>query len=184
MIFRRKDISSFTDETLLDLYQKEKKSKYLGVLFQRYTHLCVGTAMKYMRNKLDAEDVVMTVFEKLTQELHKKEVQHFKSYLYVSIRNQCLMILRKEKKEISSELLEEVHWEDEGGFDPEKEAQLNQLESAIQQLSADQAKCVELFYLKQMSYRQIEESTSYTLKEVKSHIQNGKRNLSIRMKAS
>ncbi|NQX93114.1 MAG: sigma-70 family RNA polymerase sigma factor [Flavobacteriales bacterium] len=140
--------------------------------------------MKYMRNKEDAEDVVMMVFEKLTQELHKKEVQYFKSYLYVSIRNQCLMILRKDKKEVSSELLEEVHWEDEGGFDYEKEAQLKQLEEAIQELSTDQAECVKLFYLKQLSYKQIEESTSYTLKEVKSHIQNGKRNLSIRLKAS
>jgi RNA polymerase sigma-70 factor (ECF subfamily) len=36
---------------------------------------------------------------------------------------------------------------------------------------------VEMFYLKDMSYQQIADQTGYTLNEVKSYIQNGKRNL-------
>ncbi|MNL72987.1 hypothetical protein D3C87_1983880 [compost metagenome] len=39
--------------------------------------------------------------------------------------------------------------------------------------------CVELFYLHKKSYQEIADSTDYTLKEVKSNIQNGKRNLKI-----
>jgi RNA polymerase sigma-70 factor (ECF subfamily) len=41
--------------------------------------------------------------------------------------------------------------------------------------------CIELFYLKQKSYKEIEEETQLDLKKVKSHIQNGKRNIKIWM---
>ena len=41
----------------------------------------------------------------------------------------------------------------------------------------EQKKCVELFYLKGHSYREIAEETGYKMNEVKSFIQNGKRNL-------
>jgi RNA polymerase sigma-70 factor (ECF subfamily) len=38
---------------------------------------------------------------------------------------------------------------------------------------------VERFYLHQQSYQQIAEGTGYSLSQVKSHIQNGKRNLKL-----
>jgi len=37
--------------------------------------------------------------------------------------------------------------------------------------------CIELFYLKDCSYNEISAITGYSMKEVKSNIQNGKRNL-------
>jgi RNA polymerase sigma-70 factor (ECF subfamily) len=44
-------------------------------------------------------------------------------------------------------------------------------------LNKEQKKCIELFYLQKKSYIQIVALTGYTLMQVKSHIQNGKRNL-------
>ena len=51
------------------------------------------------------------------------------------------------------------------------------LETAINGLNAEQKQCIELFYLFEKSYREVEQITGYTYNEVKSHIQNGKRNL-------
>jgi RNA polymerase sigma-70 factor (ECF subfamily) len=53
------------------------------------------------------------------------------------------------------------------------------LEEAIQELSEEQRQCVILFYLKKNSYQQISEKTGFNLMQVKSYIQNGKRNLKI-----
>ena len=61
----------------------------------------------------------------------------------------------------------------------EKDIALTQMETALQQLNAQQQQCVTLFYLHKKSYQQITEHTGYTLLQVKSNIQNGKRNLKI-----
>jgi len=53
------------------------------------------------------------------------------------------------------------------------------LEQALQHLNAEQQQCVILFYLEKKSYQEITEQTGYSLLQVKSHIQNGKRNLKI-----
>jgi RNA polymerase sigma-70 factor (ECF subfamily) len=47
----------------------------------------------------------------------------------------------------------------------------------MKKLKEEQRICLEMMYLEQMSYVQIAEETTYTLKQVKSYIQNGKRNL-------
>ena len=51
----------------------------------------------------------------------------------------------------------------------------------LHQLKDEQRTCLELFFLKEKSYKDVAEMTGYSIKEVKSHIQNGKRNLRIRM---
>ena len=56
---------------------------------------------------------------------------------------------------------------------------LSALEGCLEQLREDQQQCVRLFYLKQHSYEEVSQLTSFALKKVKSYIQNGKRNLKI-----
>jgi RNA polymerase sigma-70 factor (ECF subfamily) len=59
----------------------------------------------------------------------------------------------------------------------EKEMQLQQLEVALTHLQDDQRQCLIWFYLEKLSYQQVAERGGYSLMQVKSHIQNGKRNL-------
>jgi RNA polymerase sigma-70 factor (ECF subfamily) len=51
--------------------------------------------------------------------------------------------------------------------------------SAMEQLGESQRKCIELFYLEEISYKEVSIMTGLSMNEVKSHIQNGKRNLRI-----
>jgi RNA polymerase sigma-70 factor (ECF subfamily) len=53
------------------------------------------------------------------------------------------------------------------------------MEHALQELNKEQQQCVTLFYLQKKSYSQISEITGFSLLQVKSYIQNGKRNLKI-----
>ena len=63
----------------------------------------------------------------------------------------------------------------------DKEKQLTLMESAIKDLKPEQKICIELFYLQEKSYEEVAKITGYSMKEVKSYIQNGKRNLKIIM---
>ena len=63
----------------------------------------------------------------------------------------------------------------------EKEKHFVALENAINELKDEQKKCIDLFYLKEKSYVEISEITGFAINEVKSYIQNGKRNLKIKL---
>jgi RNA polymerase sigma-70 factor (ECF subfamily) len=143
--------------------------------------------MKYLKNSFDAEDAVMGIFEKLMSDLHKHEVRDFKNWLYRVAKNHSLMLLRKrdagnkanagilrEKKQEFMEILFDNHHtikeENDDGI-------LISLHDALASLKEKQRVCIELMYLEGKSYQEISGITGYTLKEVKSYIQNGKRNL-------
>ena len=64
----------------------------------------------------------------------------------------------------------------------EKEMLLNQLEKGVEELKEDQKIGIKLFYLESKSYQQIADQTGWDLKKVKSEIQNGKRNLKLKVK--
>lgn len=61
----------------------------------------------------------------------------------------------------------------------EKDILLENMGQAMNQLSPEQKICVELFYLQKKSYQEIADQTGYSLLQVKSYIQNGKRNLKL-----
>ena len=90
-------MSSFGDEDLIAEFKRTGDNKIVGELFNRYAHLVLGVCMKYLKSTDEAQDMTMIVFEKLLIDLKNHEVQHFKSWLYMVTKNQCLMLLRKQK---------------------------------------------------------------------------------------
>lgn len=174
------------DEQLVIQYARTNDKEIIGILYERYTHLLFSVCFKYLGNDADAEDMVMLVFEKLFELLKKSEIQNFKSWIYTITKNECLMQLRHRKsgdrvkeenlKKLEVEIMESVelnHLSSNGNG----EHRIRYLETAISILSSEQKQCIELFYLNEKSYREVEQLTGYSYNEVKSHIQNGKRNL-------
>ncbi len=53
------------------------------------------------------------------------------------------------------------------------------MDESLRELNNEQKLCVTLFYLEKRSYQEIAEHTGYSMMQVKSYIQNGKRNLKI-----
>jgi len=175
------DYNQYNDLELVANYKQTSNNAFVGVLYQRYTHLIFGVCMKYFKNEQESEDASIQIFEKLLNDLKNHEINHFKSWLYMVCKNYCLMQLRsqtgklKKEKEynyfMESEQL--LHPNDEGS----KELELTLMEECIKILNLEQKVCVELFYLQELSYQQIVDKTNYNLNNVKSYIQNGKRNL-------
>jgi len=138
--------------------------------------------MKYLKNEEEAKDGVQQIFLKSIIELHKYKVDYFKSWLYMVARNHCLMRLRDKTGKMTREINDAFQpAAEEYSIDPylEKERLLEYIEQSMEELSAEQKTCVTLFYLQKKSYNEIIEHTGYTMMQVKSYIQNAKRNLKI-----
>jgi len=180
LLGKRKTYQSLSDEKLLLIYKEKQSSLIIGELYKRYGHLVFGTAMKYTKNKFDAEDVAMAVFEKLPSKLIAHEIQSFKSWLYMVTKNECLMFFRK-KGNLTSTLTKELESEDTLELKEQQEVQINLLEEAIETLKEEQKICIKLFYIERKSYQEITQMLKMDIRKVKSAIQNGKRNLKIKL---
>ncbi|MBZ4190079.1 RNA polymerase sigma factor [Niabella beijingensis] len=169
-----------SDQELLQRHLQERDSSWLGILLERYTLLLFGVCMKYLKDETQAQDAVQQVFLKVIQEVHKYRIDYFKSWLYTVAKNHCLSVLRDKKRTVPVELTENNSVTEAPEEDPEKEAVSPELlKEALESLNAEQRQAVILFYLKKKSYQEISASEGYSLLQVKSYIQNGKRNLKL-----
>lgn len=169
-----------TDEELLSAFRKSGDNTLMGLLLQRYTMLLLGVAMKYLKDKTAAEDAVQHVFMKAISHLPKDDIQNFKGWLYVLMRNYCLQQLRDKHYHTDEAILYNVSaTEDDKEDRIWREATLEAMQSAIMKLEPEQKLCIQLFYMQKQSYKQIMEHTKFTFEQVKSYIQNGKRNLKL-----
>lgn len=172
-----------TDQELLDRFYADKNNEWLGQLLQRYTLLLLGVCMKYLKNEEEAKDAVQQVFLKVIQELHKYKVEYFKSWLYMVAKNHCLMRLREKQGKITAELNEKLTAQPHEETDTQNllnnDRTLDLMEAALKELNPEQRQCVTLFYLEKKSYQDVSDETGFSLLQVKSYIQNGKRNLKI-----
>ncbi len=181
----RKQASS--DQELIIRFRNSGDLEDLGVLYARYMHLVYGVCLKYFKNREESQDAVIRIFEKLSDELLKHEVQNFKSWLHVLTKNHCLMHLRSEKSKLAREekavkenqIFMESAYEMHPLNDEPLEKDLKALRHCIEQLKEEQKECIKLFYLEEKCYREIVELLRIDQNKVKSFIQNGRRNLKI-----
>lgn len=173
-----------TDEELIRHYKAKEDRAAIGVLYKRYAHLVLGLSLKYLKNRENAEDAVMDIFEKLSFLLKEHEIQNFKGWLYQVSRNHCLKALKKRSKDLFYEINpgnEPIFMESGAENAHNKEDNILALNQALDELKEHQRKCVVLFYLKQQTYKEVSDVTGFSIKEVKSYIQNGKRNLQLKL---
>ncbi len=185
--FRSSNLTTLSDEELINRFREEENSLYVGELFSRYAHMAFGVCMKYFKSEESSRDGVMHVYESLIEDLKKHDVNNFKGWFHMVVKNHCLMELRKKKSEgkrkeefekdeaLFMELEQQVHLLTETTV--EKDLDLENLNDCLTQLKEEQRVCVELFFLQEKCYKEVSRSTNFDIKKVKSYIQNGKRNL-------
>ncbi len=188
MIFRipgkKKNVKS--EEELLAEFRSSGDLELLGELYSGYMHLVYGVCLKYLKNRDSSMDAVMQIFEKLITEIPRHEVENFGSWLHVVTKNYCLMQLRSEKTQ--SEKL--AGWINESSVFMENDPELHPIDEdspdidkalgdCIERLKEEQRRCIRLFYYENRCYNEIADMLKMEEKQVKSYLQNGKRNLKI-----
>lgn len=177
-----KNWKSLADEELLIQYRANFDALIISELFCRYTTLVYGVCKKYLEDPDDAKDAVLQIFEKLIITLKQEKPESFRAWLYTVSKNYCLMQLRKPQYISFESEKHESFMESEESLHPEgEELKMQKLENARENLPEGQQICIQLFFIEEKSYKEICEATGFSLNEVKSHIQNGKRNIKINL---
>ncbi|MBX0331943.1 sigma-70 family RNA polymerase sigma factor [Pontibacter sp. HSC-14F20] len=174
---------STDDLELVRQYRRTGDLDVIGKLFERHTEMVYLICLRYLGEEEDSKDATMQVFEQLIVALKRHEVSNFISWLHSLTKNHCLQQLRTNrlKDKVSQALPREQHTLEQDDT-TQSELDWQALEHGLLHLPDEQRNCIELFYLQQKSYREIEEITGCDMKQVKSYIQNGRRNLKIYIK--
>ncbi len=195
-----KDLAQRSDESLIESYRSSGDQELVGELYRRYHHLVYGTCLKVLKDPAESSDLVIHIFEKILVKLAQVEVHNFNSWLYSLSQNECVNYLRQQQRRRQHE---QVHWETQQAQTPnevylteealleledhiavvaepevnEEEEKEAEVKRALKKLPAEQRLCITLFFYQNKSYEQIAKKTSFSLAQVKSFLQNGKRNL-------
>jgi len=188
MIFRvtAKKVEKHSDEELIHEFRRGNDPAVLGELYSGYMHLVYGVCLKYLKDRDESKDAVMQIFEKLITEIPKHNIENFRSWLHVVTRNYCLMQLRAKKshdEKMGEWAADNISFmENEGDLHPidGDSSEIDKaLEDCIERLREEQKSCIRLFYYESRCYSEIAVHLGLDEKKVKSHLQNGKRNLKI-----
>ncbi|MDR0334163.1 MAG: sigma-70 family RNA polymerase sigma factor [Dysgonamonadaceae bacterium] len=179
-MINKKKISKLDEEELLKQFFQTHESAFFGELYRRYIPLVYGLCLKYLENEELAHDAVMDIFEDLLGKIAQYEIQNFNSWLYSVAKNHCLHVIRKEKRTIFVNI-EDAGVENNDFFTlidkQETEEKNAALKYCMTTLPDEQQTSINYFYLEEKSYADIVVLTGFALNQVKSYIQNGKRNL-------
>ena len=179
------DLKAYSDAQLVDLYRESGEGRYVGELYKRHIKTVLVLCCKYLKNKEIAKEAVMQVFENVIRHLRRYSIDNFNNWLISVTRNHCYMMLRNEKGIIEYCDFFQKNVEDHVEFEDiftlsskeEEEKRYASLERAVENLPEEQRQCIKLFYLKGSSYSDITSVTGYDFKQIKSFLQNGRRNL-------
>ena len=176
-----------SDLLIIKRYQEKGNTSILSSLFMKYNPLILGVCMKYLGEIELSKDQSMEIYEKLILDLRTQKILNFKSWLYVVVKNHCLMYLRKEKRQMAA--LEELeknsvdvmentdHWHP---FNDNQEGVMRIIvKECLKKLTREQKDSINMFYLDRKTYQEISDFMSVEIKSVKSFLQNGRRNLKI-----
>jgi RNA polymerase sigma-70 factor (ECF subfamily) len=180
--------NQYSDQDLIGLYKENHDLEVIGELFKRSQHIVLGVCLKYLKDVSSAEDALMDIFEELITALRTAEVRDFRPWLGTVTRNFLHRRYRKESKVRTLSFEEDLQKNEDGfvefmdedtPYDEHQriEQQEDALRNAITQLKDEHKECITLFYLEKKSYTETCQITGYTFKQVKSYIQNGKRNI-------
>ena len=176
-------LSNYSDAELIAIYKKTTNPEIIGELYKRYTIFTFGICLKYFKNKDEAKEAVLDIFEDLIDKLLNHNPENFRTWLYSVAKNYCLLKFRDKKIEYDIELLDFLKHdviddtEESKNQVQNREKQISLLNDHIKELKEEQKICIDLFYIQDKSYKEIEEITGYSYNNIKSYIQNGKQNL-------
>ncbi len=168
-----------TEAENIEKYRQSQDQKYLSDLYRPYMTLIYGTCLKYLQETTLAEDAVIDIYLSLKDKVLKYEINNFSAWVYRISVNHCLEKLRKDKRFAERKNDAERMYSAEifHPNDVNKEEDLQIMEACMLTLSDTQQQCVKYFYYEKKSYQEIATQLSISYAQVRSAIQNGRRNI-------
>jgi RNA polymerase sigma-70 factor (ECF subfamily) len=167
-----------SSRVLAQRYYRRANPQILAILFRRHHAAVFRLCYSYLNCRIEAEDAAMEIFEYLQKHLQTYRIKHFSSWLMRFSRNHCLQHLERQQRQHLPLLPRSTAWdEQQWEIRRQREYRLEHLHRAIDRLKRAQRDCILSFYFEERSYKEIALQLELSTAAVKSHIQNGKRNV-------
>lgn len=133
-----------------------------ALLVNRYQNYVFTLALRFTKNREDAEEVSQDIFIKAYKALADfRGASKFSTWLYTIVNTTCISFLRKKKLELHSldnEKVFEVADSQDSGMSAnqvEQKSRLTMVNNAIKMLGSDDAEVITLFYKAEQSLEEI-----------------------------
>lgn len=161
-----------TDEKICQLLTK-MNPKGMDLLFDAYYSRLVTWANTFLNDIEEAEDLVQDFLIYLWE---NKTCQHIipnalQSFLYISIRNRCLHVIKKQGKQILTTNLEGINIANET-YNTHYDEILTQVEEMIEQLPPQSHKIITAVFIQGMKYQDVAKQFNVSLSTVKTLVRN------------
>ncbi|WP_166637324.1 RNA polymerase sigma factor [Algoriphagus boseongensis] len=154
-----------------------------SVLVGKYEKMVFTLCLRMLKIREEAEEAAQDSFIKVYQHLSSfKGDSKFSTWLYKITYHECLGKLRKKKihfelnEEITPEDENHIHWEN-GLEILVKEEREKAIRKAIESLSSNEAAVITLFYMDELSIKEISAITSLSESNIKVVLHRGRKNL-------
>lgn len=163
---------------------EERQREKLEKIYSLYKNKMFGRAMQILNQREDAEDAVQNciiAISRHTECIDLYDEARTLSFVYTVISHCAIDIYRKNKKSRQSNLNIDDVAEQEGNIDIENEVlvsmELKRVAAAIEKLDFGYREVLSLFYLNEMSPREISDLLEIPYNTVRSKISRGRKKL-------
>ena len=153
--------TGLNDNELISRVLKGDQQAYAG-LVNRYQNYVFTLAMRFTKNREDAEEVSQDIFVKAYRALADfRGASKFSTWLYTIVNTTCITFLRKKRLEVHSldnEKVFEVADSIDSGMQAnqvEQKSRFAMVNNAIKMLNPDDAEVLTLFYKGEQSLEEI-----------------------------
>jgi RNA polymerase sigma-70 factor, ECF subfamily len=135
-------------------------------------------AVSLVRSESDAADLVQQTFLKLAQNSHQiRDFSQIKCWLFTTLRREFLRTVRLQKKHLETEFIPDIHDPPTREPEPWRSLDTRIVLDALLRIDIKYRTIVELFYLSELSYREIAETLKIPIGTVMSRLSRGKEQL-------
>lgn len=162
------------DRELLKCFTSNYDKMALNELFKRYTHLVASIALGILKDEQKAKLAIFNIFKSITIDLKNHDIKNFNAWIFNVTKRYCFKVKNIENG---------IEYRDDIDEILEKELLLQKhneiLKNSMQEINVHEKTCIDFFYSEGLNYSEITEKTGFSIEQVKSHIQNGKKNIKL-----
>ena len=164
-------MQDLSEGELVRQFREDGDDAAFAELFQRHRPAVYRGCLAVLRNATDAQDLAQETFLKAREKIEQFRGGSFSAWLFSIARHLCLNYLKSRftRPEVPDAGASESRASSESYSFAEE------VLAVLEQLPEDQRICLKLFYMEEYSAKEICEIGGYTYNQVKSYIQNGKR---------
>jgi RNA polymerase sigma-70 factor (ECF subfamily) len=179
---RARIVAVLPDEEVVRTFQETGGNDCFAELFARHRQRVYSACRRFFTDSATAEDAVQEAFLRAYRNIKSFHGGNFLGWLMKITRNACIDLWRKIPEETDSEDDPLPDLPEPGALEssPDMHLAVEQIWQEMSSLTPEQRLCLEMI-IEGYSYEETAVRTGFPLKAVKSHIQNGRRMLWLKM---